>query len=177
MSAIERSNFLSIINTIKYRRKFAKIERLHIVGRAGLAIIGSGKIYAGDIHISALHYPVGIYVGPNSTLNLGHVFLNQGVGISCASHVEIKDETIIGEMTDIMDTDWHGIDGAPPKVKPVSIGKHVWIGSKCTILKGVTIGDYSIIGAGSVVTHSIPANTIYAGNPAKQIGSTKSGYT
>ena len=121
--------------------------------------------------------PVGIHVGPKSKLNLGNIFLNQGVGIVCASRVEIGNETIVGEMTDIMDTDWHGIDGEPPKVEPIFIGKHVWIGEKCIILKGVTLGDYSIIGAGSVVTHSVPPNTIFAGNPAKQIGTTKSGYT
>ena len=49
------------------------------------------------------------------------------------------------------------------------IGKNVWIGSDCTILPGVTIGDGAIIGAGSVVTKSIPANTIAVGNPARVI--------
>lgn len=168
---------LDSINTLKYRRKFASLKRLHIDGNRGLIMIGNGKVYAGKLTISTLHYPVGIYSGPGSELILGDIFLNQGVGISCFSTIKIGDETIIGEMTDIMDTDWHGIDGKPPKVEPVLIGKHVWIGIKCIILKGVTIGDYSIIGAGSVVSHSIPSNTIYAGNPAKQIGTTKTGYT
>ena len=53
--------------------------------------------------------------------------------------------------------------------KPVKIGKKVWIGSNCTILPGVTIGDNSIIGAGSIVVKSIPKNAIAVGNPAKVI--------
>lgn len=51
--------------------------------------------------------------------------------------------------------------------KPVTIGKKVWIGSDCTILPGVEIGEGAIIAAGSVVTKNVPRNTIAAGNPAK----------
>lgn len=53
--------------------------------------------------------------------------------------------------------------------EPIYIGKNVWITSRCTILGGVTIGDNSVIGAGSVVTKNIPANCFAAGNPAKPI--------
>ena len=49
----------------------------------------------------------------------------------------------------------------------VTIGKNVWIGGNCTILPGVTIGDNAVIGAGSVVTKSIPDNVVVGGNPAK----------
>ena len=164
-------------NSLRYRKKFATLKRLHIVGRAGFKISGTGKIYAHNLSIQALDYPVGIYVASGAKLTFGNVFINQGVGITCASQVTIEDETVIGEMTEIMDTDWHGIDGEAAKVEPISIGKHVWVGFRCIILKGVTIGDNSIIGGGSVVTHSVPPNTIFAGNPAQQIGTTKSGYT
>lgn len=53
--------------------------------------------------------------------------------------------------------------------KPVTIGHNVWIGGDVTILPGVTIGDNCTIGAGSVVTRDIPANSIAAGNPARVI--------
>jgi galactoside O-acetyltransferase len=53
--------------------------------------------------------------------------------------------------------------------EPIKIGDNAWIGINCIILKGVTIGEGAIIGAGSVVTRDIPAWTIAGGNPAKVI--------
>ena len=53
---------------------------------------------------------------------------------------------------------------------PVTIEDDVWIGTNCIILKGVTIGARSVIGAGSVVTKNIPADCIAAGNPCRVIG-------
>ena len=83
-----------------------------------------------------------------------------------------------------MDTDVHQLDylvrrGEKPldakdarttiQSAPVTIEDDVWIGANCMILKGVTIGARSVIGAGSVVTKSIPADCIAAGNPCKVI--------
>lgn len=53
---------------------------------------------------------------------------------------------------------------------PIVIGRNVWIGIASTVLPGVTIGDNSIVGANSVVTHDVPPNTIVAGCPARKIG-------
>lgn len=52
---------------------------------------------------------------------------------------------------------------------PVTIGKNVWIGGKAVICPGVTIGDNSVIGAGSVVVKDVPSNVVVGGNPAKII--------
>ena len=57
------------------------------------------------------------------------------------------------------------------KIGQVHIGNHVFIGANTTILPGVTIGDYAVIGAGSVVTHDIPANSIVVGVPGRVIES------
>ena len=52
---------------------------------------------------------------------------------------------------------------------PITVGSDCWLGANVTVLPGVTIGDRSIIGAGSVVTHDVPADSVYAGNPAHPI--------
>ena len=53
--------------------------------------------------------------------------------------------------------------------RPVRIGRNVWIGIHCIIMRGVTIGDNSVVAAGSVVTKSVPPNTLVAGNPAAPV--------
>ncbi len=57
----------------------------------------------------------------------------------------------------------------PPESKPIIIQDDVWIGRRAMIMKGVTIGKGAIIGAGSVVTHDVPAYSVVAGNPAKVV--------
>lgn len=105
--------------------------------------------------------------------------LHDGVSISNAclfasEFIEIGEQTCIGGGVKIYDTDFHSI--LPEKrlngnvdvpTSPIIIGKRVFIGGHSIILKGVTIGDDSVIGAGSVVTKNIPSGEVWAGNPAK----------
>ncbi|MEQ8239752.1 MAG: acyltransferase [Cyclobacteriaceae bacterium] len=109
-------------------------------------------------------------------LTLGdHVYINRYTVIDATTEITIGDRTMIGTHCYITDHD-HDFKGAPVDQsigelpiagKPTIIGQNVWIGSHVTILKGVTIGDNCIIGAGSVVTKSIPENMIAVGNPCK----------
>ncbi|MDP3115406.1 MAG: DapH/DapD/GlmU-related protein [Candidatus Cloacimonadaceae bacterium] len=69
----------------------------------------------------------------------------------------------------ITDGDWHSKDSRVGNPLPIYIEDNVWIGLNVLVMKGVTIGQNSIIGAGSVVTKDIPANVIAAGNPCKVI--------
>ena len=78
----------------------------------------------------------------------------------------------------IMNTDVHRIYDVDTRLKTnegkeISIGNHVWLGIRTIILKGVTIGDNSIVAAGSIVTKDVKANTIVSGTPAKQIKENK----
>jgi acetyltransferase-like isoleucine patch superfamily enzyme len=162
-----------------YKRKFSSIGTgLHVMGKASIG--GVGKVQAGNNLCLRSSGPkrIGLWTfEKNAVLNFGNnVFINSRVDILCWKRIEVGDFTLIGNDTLILDSDWHGIDGAQPKVSPIKIGSHVWIAMRVIILKGVTIGDNAIIGAGSVVTRNVEKNTIVAGNPIRQIGLTKTGY-
>jgi len=101
-----------------------------------------------------------------------HVLISPGVRISAAQSIVIGDNCMIASNAYITDSDWHGIYDRslpPTTAHPVTLAPNVWIGDSAIVCKGVTIGENSIIGAGSVVTGDIPANVIAAGNPAKII--------
>lgn len=93
---------------------------------------------------------------------------------------KIGNNVKIGGCVLITDTDAHPMDymarrssNEGTKSAPVVIEDDVWVGAHCIILKGVTIGARSVIGAGSVVTKSIPANRVAAGNPCRVIKNLK----
>lgn len=91
-----------------------------------------------------------------------------GVSIVSDKEVYIGEGTTIGANAIIGDRDDHS-DIYLSDSKPINIGKNVWIGMNATIMKGVTIGDNAIVGAGAIVTKNVPANAIVAGVPAKII--------
>jgi len=100
------------------------------------------------------------------------VLLTPGVRISSSVHVKIGRGTMLASNVYITDSDWHGTydrTAEAGKVAPVELKENVWIGDSTIICKGVTIGENSIVGAGSVVVNDIPANVIAAGNPAIEV--------
>lgn len=101
-------------------------------------------------------------IGAESTINYG---------FSAVAHqlVHIGKRCSIGPYVNIIDNNFHEIldRSRKPASRPVIIGDDVWIAARVMILPGVTIGDNSVISAGSVVTESVPERTIVAGNPAK----------
>ena len=109
----------------------------------------------------------------NGSISLGnYILISPGTSIRSAERIDIGDSTMIASDVVITDSDWHGIYDRTDYVatpKPVKIHKNVWIGERSIILKGTQIGENSIIGAGSVVNGNIPPNSVYAGNPAKEV--------
>ena len=105
-----------------------------------------------------------IHLGKNVFINAGCRFQDQG-------GIYIGDGTFIGHNV-ILATLNHDLNPntrADIYPKPIHIGKKVWIGSGAIVLPGVSIGDNSVIAAGSVVTKNVPENVVYGGNPAKFI--------
>ena len=92
-----------------------------------------------------------------------------GTVIAAFKQIVLGDNVICGANTLITDSDWHPEDPRSGAPAPVLIGNNVWLGVNAVVLKGVTIGENSIIGAGSVVTRDIAANTVAAGNPCRVI--------
>jgi acetyltransferase-like isoleucine patch superfamily enzyme len=111
-----------------------------------------------------------------SSLEVGANFAMTG-GVLCASsRIKIGNNVAVGANSVIVDTDFHPIDPEGRKLNPnegksaeVIIEDDVFIGMNCLILKGVTIGRGSVVGAGSVVTGNVPPRTIVAGNPAQTV--------
>jgi maltose O-acetyltransferase len=98
--------------------------------------------------------------------------LSNNVSIIAMNLIRVGKNCAIGDLVHIFDCDWHDTDPGRRntgvgRVEPVTIGNNVWLGSRVLVLRGVTIGDNSVVGAGSVVTKSIPANAVAAGVPAK----------
>ena len=127
-------------------------------------------------------------VGENVNIEKGAIFThkcsigkNSGIGINAKlGNVKIADNVMMGPDVVILTanhefskTDIPMILQGSQKEQPVFIGNDVWIGERTIVLPGVKIGEGAIIGAGSVVTKSVAAYTIVAGNPAKVIGNRK----
>lgn len=98
-----------------------------------------------------------------------NVFINSGCRFQDQGGVTIGDESLIGHnvVFATINHDYDPENRGTMYLKPIVLGKRAWIGSHATILPGVTIGENSVVGAGSVVTRDVPPNTIVAGNPAK----------
>ena len=106
-----------------------------------------------------------------------------GATVCAAIDVTIGERCLLGANVTIADTDFHAVDNAnrrynknPDDIRaaPICIDNDVFLGAGTFVLKGVTIGDNAVIGAGSVVSSDIPANSIAAGNPARVLRGIKS---
>lgn len=113
----------------------------------------------------------------DSSLTIGnHVRMTARVRITCAGKIQIGNDVLMAPEVFISDHN-HGMDpeykgGYSPQsliIKNVIIEDGVWLGQRVCVLPGVTIGNHSIIGAASVVTHNIPPYTIAVGSPAKVV--------
>jgi acetyltransferase-like isoleucine patch superfamily enzyme len=122
-------------------------------------------------------------------LDLGRFcYVGDGVIVSAQAHVTIGEATLLAHGVQVFDNNSHPISAAARELQfrrmmgfkerngpiiidaaPVQIGRRCWIGANALVMKGVTIGDDTIVAAGSVVSTSLPEGVIAGGNPAKTI--------
>jgi acetyltransferase-like isoleucine patch superfamily enzyme len=101
-----------------------------------------------------------------------NVFVNQNCTFYDLGGLDIADDVMIGPNVSII-TSGHPVEPLQRRAttigKPIAIEKNVWIATGAIIIGGVTVGENSVVAAGSVVTKDIPPNTLAGGNPAKVI--------
>jgi acetyltransferase-like isoleucine patch superfamily enzyme len=105
----------------------------------------------------------------NALITIGNNNGFSGTVIGCFKEINIGNNVKCGANTLITDSDWHLEDSRSGLPSTINIEDNVWLGVNVTVLKGVTIGENTIIGAGSVVVKNIPPNCVAAGNPCKVI--------
>lgn len=157
-------------------------------GRPSVKVTLGGKFIVGEklvINNGTYYNKIGrqqvcyFVVGPKGTLSIGDYVGISSTAIICQNSITIGNHVKLGGNVVIYDSDFHSLNSADrsklnedvslAETRPVIIEDHAFIGAHSTILKGVTIGRCSIVGAGSVVTKSIPSGEIWAGNPARFI--------
>ena len=176
---------------IQFGKNMLVYNRVYVTGQRGKIVIGDD-----------FHFTSGDSINPicrnlrgclHTDLPESEIMIGNHVGMSSPciwirQRLTVGNNVKIGGNCMILDTDVHQLDylarrgvRVSDKVDdittvqsaPITIEDDVWIGANCQILKGVTIGARSIIGAGSVVTKSIPADCIAAGNPCRVIRTLK----
>ena len=111
---------------------------------------------------------------PNAIISIGDNTRIHGSCIHAFERIEIGSNCLIAANCQIFDSSGHGTSlkdrsESQGKSKPIIIGDNVWIGTGCIILPGTTIGNHSVISAGSVVRGVVPEGVVFAGNYAKFI--------
>jgi maltose O-acetyltransferase len=143
-------------------RLFGRVQ----VVAAGQIVLGRGVVLKGSV------VPIELIAMNRAVLKIGdQSFLNYGCSISAHQEVSIGRRCKLGHYVMVLDNQQHSVGNhleLPPSA-PVEIEDDVWIGSRAIVLPGVRIGRRAVVGAGSVVTRDVPANTVVAGNPARVI--------
>ena len=115
--------------------------------------------------------PVIIFAFPGARITIGREGFLNGCHLSAKVGLSIGDRVWIGPGSRVFDADQHDLDAdRKEQIEPVTIGDHCWISSDVTVLRGVEIGEQSVVGARSVVAKSIPPHSLAIGSPASAAG-------
>ncbi len=134
-----------------------------------IGVFSSPKFYNGYAYIEARTKNASIIFGDD-------IHINNEFSAIAEKSISIGNRVLIGYNCSISDSDFHNLEidkrmETDPAPKAVVIGDNVFIANNVTILKGVTLGENSVVASGAVVTKSFPANSVIGGVPAKSISS------
>ena len=153
--------------------------------------VGRGCLFRGPIEIHG--DPRRVTIGDGCSLHPGVTFWTHDYGEGCGAialgrrvtclkgvtfnsmaRIEVGDESAFGDGCYLQDNDHGTAPGTPvmrqPSViAPIAIGRDVWLGARAIVLKGVTIGDHTVVGAGSVVVKSLPGDVVAVGVPCRAV--------
>jgi len=118
-----------------------------------------------------------LWVGPGGRLVIGDRVGLSNATVVCMDAVTVEDGALVGGGARIYDTDFHSLDpdersrpGNPGvRTAPVRIGRRAFVGGHAILLKGTTVGEAAVVGAGAVVRGEVPAREIFTGNPARRV--------
>lgn len=171
-----------VYHGVETKYGYVKLDGLPIIRKAEGSKIVLGKgctlVSKSKYNIAGINHPTILAtLAPGAIIKIGAVGVS-GATICAIKKIIIDDYSGVGANSNLYDSDFHAMDAATRRnqksineanSKEIIIGKDVWIASNVTILKGVHVGDEAIIAAGSVVTRSVAAKTVVAGNPARKI--------
>ena len=139
----------------------------------GIGCLIQGRLVA-ERNESAISIGDNTLVGPDTVIDCASsitveqdVLISYGCTLSDSDNHSIFPEHRVGDLANWMNGRSHDWSGS--KMAPIRICRGAWIGARSVVLKGVTIGPGAVVGMGSVVTRDVPARTIVAGNPAREI--------
>lgn len=131
-----------------------------------------GKMHLSDeVRVWSKIIQAKLYTGTNGTLTIGTNSRINGAHIDAQTSITIGKNVRIAPYTIILDSDFHSLHNhfIEGESKPIVIEDNVWLATRCTILKGVTIGQNSVVATGAIVTKDVPPNCVVGGIPAKVI--------
>jgi maltose O-acetyltransferase len=125
-------------------------------------VVAQGELCLGDrVTLLGGMVPSELVTAPGARLEIGEgTLLNYGVSIAAAARVTLGQRCMVASFVRVADL-------GPRGAAPVNIGDDVWIAHGAIIEPGVTIGDGSVVAAGSVVTRDVPKGCLAVGNPAR----------
>ncbi len=170
------TNVKSVLAARYYFRCATSVgARVRVYGRP--AVKNEGVMRIGDrVRLLSTIATSQIEVGPEGELDIGDsVVMSFGCSIGVTKLIRIGARSRLGPYVMMMDSDFHCLEPERrlerPPSQPIILESDVWIGTRAMVLRGVTIGYGSVVGAGSLVIRDVPPRTLVAGMPAKVIRS------